>query len=144
MYNLHLEAPFPPPSLFHEIILFRLFTCILKIMVLFSIIRDNVLSHLSQFSRAHHFLLLLKVDMPQFLYLCVPMSLTQLFRAICPLIVICFICLACGCLFMNSAVELFTVFFSPFIYVFYKITLKQMQMHRYRCQMFYEAYILKY
>ena len=124
MYNLHLEAPFPPPSLFHEIILFSFFTCTFKIMLLFSIIRDNALSHLSQFSRAHHFLLLLKVDIPQFLYLCVPMSQTKLFRAICSLIVICFTCLACGCLFMNSAVELFTVFFSPFIYVFCKITLK--------------------
>ena len=42
MYNLHLEARFPPPSLFHEIILFS-FTCIFKIMLLLSIIRDNVL-----------------------------------------------------------------------------------------------------
>ena len=123
MYNLHLEARFPPPSLFHEIILFS-FTCIFKIMLLLSIIRDNVLSHLSPFSRAHHFLLLLKVDIPQFLYLCLPMSLTKLFQAICSLIITCLIFLAGGYLFMNSAVEPFTVFFSPFICVFYKITLK--------------------
>lgn len=45
--NLNLDMQFPPPSLFHEIILFKLFACVFKVMVFLSIIRDNVLSHLS-------------------------------------------------------------------------------------------------
>lgn len=72
---------FPPPSLFYEIISFKPFACIFKITVFFSIIRDNVLSHLSKFSRAHHLYLLLKAEILQFLYPCVLMSLQKLSQA---------------------------------------------------------------